>query len=232
MKFITIDHERCTLCGLCVKTCVRRILRKRGGRIICTDPNSCIICGHCKAVCPEDAPQVPAQRAGEFVPVPAKKDYPLPGNLLAFFRVRRSIRVYKKKPVEKSKIDQIIQASRFAPTAGNQQNLEYVVIHKPDKFVELRNMVMEILKSQADSVLRIIADRRKAGKPTLGKHILAEQYAVTWLDMYGQHKRGIDRLFYNAPTLIVSHCESPRVEYRMRLMPVWRQCRWFLWPRP
>ena len=205
MKAITIDHERCTLCGLCVKTCVRRILQKRVSKIICTEPDRCIFCGHCKAVCPVDAPQVASYRAEEFVPVPARENYPLPDDLLAFFRVRRSLRVYKKKPVERKKIEKIIQAGRFAPTGGNRQHIEYVVIQNPDKFIEIRNTAIKILKNQADEVAQTIADRRAAGKPTLEKHVLAERYVRTWQDMYSLHKKGVDRLFYNAPALIVCH---------------------------
>jgi len=207
MKTITIDHERCTLCGLCIKMCVRGILQARDGEIVCTDPNGCIFCGHCKAVCPEDAIQIPHSRAEEFLPVPAKESYPTPPNLLNFFRVRRSIRMYKAKPVEREKIEEIIQAGRFAPTGGNRQNLEYVVIHTPTKLAEVRNMAMEILKEQADAATREIAASPDNRTNVPGKTMVYDQYIKVWQEMYRLHQEGIDRLFYHAPVLIVSHFE-------------------------
>jgi nitroreductase/NAD-dependent dihydropyrimidine dehydrogenase PreA subunit len=200
MKAITIDPERCTLCGLCVKICVRRILQEQDGMIICTDPDGCIVCGHCKGVCPVDAPQVPSYRAREFAPVPVKEDYPMPDNLLTFFRARRSIRIYKAETVAREKIEKIIQAGRFAPTGGNRQNLEYVVISAPEKITEVRDMTMEILKDQADGVTQLIA-----GKHTAERSILREQYCKTWQDLYRLSKEGVDKLFYHAPVIIVSH---------------------------
>ncbi len=205
MKAITIDHDRCTLCGLCVTTCVRRILEEKDGKIVCTDPNGCIFCGHCKAVCPTDAPQMPYYRAEEFVPVPERECYPPPEDLLAFFRVRRSMRLYKPAPVEREKLERIIQAGRFAPTGGNRQHLEYVVIQTPDKMDEVRDRTMEVLVGQAEALTREIAERRAEGKAVPDGLLLAELYAGTWRELYRMHKDGIDKLFYHAPVVIVSH---------------------------
>jgi len=41
---------------------------------------------------------------------------------------RRSIRAYQKRPVEEEKINRILEAARWAPSAGNLQSVEYVVI--------------------------------------------------------------------------------------------------------
>lgn len=41
---------------------------------------------------------------------------------------RRSIRAYKKDPVEDDKLDRILNAARLAPTAANKQPLSLVVI--------------------------------------------------------------------------------------------------------
>ncbi len=41
---------------------------------------------------------------------------------------RRSIRAYKKDPVEDDKLDRILNAARLAPTAANKQPLSFIVI--------------------------------------------------------------------------------------------------------
>lgn len=46
---------------------------------------------------------------------------------------RRSIRVYKDQPVEKEKIDKLIDAARLAPTAGNRQKFKLIVVNYEEK---------------------------------------------------------------------------------------------------
>ena len=205
MKSVWIDPDRCTMCGLCTEVCVRRVLQDKDGTIAVTDPARCIFCGHCKAVCPEDAPQVPYLRAEEFVPAPSGGDIPDPDKLLAFMRSRRSVRIYKKTPVEREKIEKIIQAGRFAPTGGNRQHLEYVVINTPEKLAEIRDKSMEVLEAQADGIETAIIKHRDSGKTMPDSLLLASLYVDSWRELFRLHREGIDRLFYDAPALIISH---------------------------
>jgi len=41
---------------------------------------------------------------------------------------RRSIRLYEKKPVEKEKLNRILEAGRLAPSADNKQPWRFVVV--------------------------------------------------------------------------------------------------------
>jgi len=41
---------------------------------------------------------------------------------------RRSVRVYKKDPVPKELIKRVLEAGRFAPSAGNCQGWKFVVL--------------------------------------------------------------------------------------------------------
>jgi len=43
-------------------------------------------------------------------------------------RNRRSIRAYKPKPVEEEKIERVLEAARWTPSAGNLQSVEYTVV--------------------------------------------------------------------------------------------------------
>lgn len=43
-------------------------------------------------------------------------------------RNRRSIRSYQDRPVEDEKIEKILDAARWAPSAGNLQSMEYVIV--------------------------------------------------------------------------------------------------------
>jgi len=48
-------------------------------------------------------------------------------------RDRRSIRKYKEIPVEREKIDQVLDAARLAPSWKNQQCWRFLVLTAPDK---------------------------------------------------------------------------------------------------
>lgn len=60
-------------------------------------------------------------------------------------RNRRSIRRYKDRPVEEEKIQRILDAARWAPSAGNLQSIEYIVV----KDRETREKLSEISYGQA-----------------------------------------------------------------------------------
>ena len=49
-------------------------------------------------------------------------------NVFEAIKTRRSIRVYANKNISKQHIDQLIEAARWAPSAGNTQPLELVVV--------------------------------------------------------------------------------------------------------
>ncbi|MGB4587713.1 MAG: nitroreductase family protein [Clostridiaceae bacterium] len=50
---------------------------------------------------------------------------------------RRSIRKYKNQPVEKEKIDKLLKAAMQAPSAGNQQPWEFIVVQERENLVRL-----------------------------------------------------------------------------------------------
>lgn len=53
---------------------------------------------------------------------------------------RRSIRKYKDQPVEKEKIEKLLRAAMQAPSAGNQQPWEFIVIQDKDNLKKLSGL--------------------------------------------------------------------------------------------
>lgn len=51
---------------------------------------------------------------------------------------RRSIRVYRDQPVEKEKIDKLIEAAILAPTAANRQKFKLVIVDYEEKDLKKR----------------------------------------------------------------------------------------------
>ena len=55
-------------------------------------------------------------------------------------KTRRSVRVYKDKPIAKEALEEIVDAARFAPTARNVQPWEFIVITKPDTLKKIAEL--------------------------------------------------------------------------------------------
>jgi nitroreductase len=58
-------------------------------------------------------------------------------DIMEAIRSRRSIRSYQDRPVEKDKLNLILEAGRLAPSARNLQDWRFVVVQDEDKRQEL-----------------------------------------------------------------------------------------------
>jgi len=126
MGLLTVDKEKCTRCGCCADVCPTRIIDvdSEGPHVT---GNRCIACGHCVAVCPTAAlDNMKAPLAGQ---TPAGQLPVLDADTAArFLRSRRSVRSYKKDPVPRGKILQLLDIARLAPTGSNSQGVPRAAI--------------------------------------------------------------------------------------------------------
>jgi len=53
---------------------------------------------------------------------------------------RYSVRAYKSTPIEETKLKNILEAARMAPTAANYQPFRFIVIHTSGRETELRRI--------------------------------------------------------------------------------------------
>jgi len=149
MGFLIIDEDKCKKDGFCANDCPAAIIRfkdKNGyPEIIPGGEQSCLICGHCVAVCPHGAlnhTRLPLEACP-----PIEKDLAVSAEqAVQFLRSRRSIRRYKDKPVEKEKVRKLIEIARYAPTGGNRQLLEWMVVTDKEKMMETSALAVEWLR--------------------------------------------------------------------------------------
>lgn len=59
---------------------------------------------------------------------------------------RRSVRVYRDKPVEEHLVKRILEAGRYAPSAGNSQSWKYVVVQDKKLIQEMTDHVLMMAK--------------------------------------------------------------------------------------
>lgn len=111
----------------------------------------CLACHNCEAICPQEALSFPFYyqvdkgrwaydfdyaAPGQGIPNPLMLAKPVPlkeieSQLTEVEKViyrRRSVRVYKKDPVPREMIQRVLEAGRFAPSAGNCQGWKFVVV--------------------------------------------------------------------------------------------------------
>lgn len=179
MDMITVDPEKCTQCGACIKECPTLVLSmgKAGPEVVA--PQDCLVCGHCVAVCPHtaiDHRETPLARQINLTGF----SKPSAEEVARFLRSRRSIRSYLQKAVPREELLKLVDMARFAPTASNMQGVSYMIVDDRkilDKAVE---MVVERLET--DEMLR----RRFA------------HYAKAY------RETGVDVILRGAPSLVLA----------------------------
>ncbi len=148
MNIKGIDEEKCIACKACVEECRRFLFDNTANKVVFSDPdNSCKDCGHCIAICPEDA-IVRVDFGDTPVEISAipKGEATVPyDNMLNLMRKCRSIRHYKPDPVPREILDKVISAMRYAPTGSNARTEKYVIITNPDIQQKMSDNVIQSL---------------------------------------------------------------------------------------
>lgn len=194
---ITIDKTKCIKCGICATVCPSCIIEMSEDGPIAINEISCMSCGHCVAVCPKGALDNTRCPLEEQIPVPENNIDSK--SLLDFLRMRRSIRNFKPELVSNEKIEELLNAARYAPTAANSQGMYYIVVS--DK---------ELIRKIADATADWMQEEIDANSPR-------KRYFVKVLQVYRERK--IDIIARNANQLIfalarrlnetgISNCEQ------------------------
>ncbi len=145
MGIMQLDKDLCTSCGLCIQNCPFRAWEMGEDEYPKLKTEyECFSCYNCMVVCPVEAISIGEQYhvdSGFWVtdphPLPAKmplspKD--ADGNSTEWNTIesaiyeRRSVRNFKEDPVPESYIQRVLEAGRFAPSAGNCQPWKFTVI--------------------------------------------------------------------------------------------------------
>ena len=142
MYKIQIDETKCIGCGKCVKDCVAAALYLEAGKAKCRE--GCIECGHCFAVCPAGAVDMPGYDKTGCVKTTPMREIDSE-TLLQAIKSRRTVRQFQNIPVEKEKIDMILEAGRYAPTGANSQNVAFTIL--ADRQDEIERQCVKIFRA-------------------------------------------------------------------------------------
>ena len=202
-----VDLETCTGDGLCAAVCPEdalKIVDERAATVE-TRADSCIFCGQCVAVCPTESLKIPELPLEDFHRL-EKMPFGY-YQLLDFLKLRRSVRVFKDRPVERGVIEKILDAAATAPMGIPPHTTEMVVIDKREELdFLLRELVKDyelMVKGFSNPVARSLI-RLSVGKEDFGvlkNHIVDKARHAN--EEY--HRDGVDRYMYNAPALMIFH---------------------------
>jgi len=209
----TLDPDRCTACGLCVKDCASMVLAleptatgERRGRLGLAHPDWCNACGHCEAVCPAGAIRAPMPQP-EGAPKPGRAPAVEPEQLALLLRERRSVRVYKAEPVPRALLERVIEVARYTPTGTNSQNVHWLVL-EGEAVTALRDRAMAFYRrlfTLVDNPVGGLAVRLKAGAR---QHAQLRDYLPVVREAERRMAAGDDRMLYGAPAVVLVHAEA------------------------
>lgn len=191
MKLLEINEQTCTKDGRCAASCPAALIALSPGeypRPIAGADEWCIRCGHCVAVCPT-ASLTHREMPVEKCP-PLRKELLLSGEQCEqFLRARRSIRAYKKQPVPRETIRELIELARYAPTGRNSQCVEWLVLTDREELHRLSSLVADwmrwMLQNMAEYAVSMNMERALAG----------------W-------ESGRDVFLRQAPVLVIAHADK------------------------
>jgi nitroreductase/NAD-dependent dihydropyrimidine dehydrogenase PreA subunit len=185
MGLLKIAPEKCKRDGFCVRECPAVVIRMPKEAFPEIIPGGiCLECGHCVAACPHGA------LSHEKIPI--EKSPPILDELqineaqaLQFLRSRRSIRRFLASPIEPEKIRKIIEGARYAPTGGNTQTVEWLVLTDKSRIREIAALTVDWLR-------RLVKDPQViAARPYLSIAV------ASW-------DEGNDSVLRGAPALVIA----------------------------
>jgi len=213
-KEIKIDNALCKKCKICLEVCPNVILKTEN---TFTSVNSerielCFLCGQCMAACSEKAIHV--------LGLDYNKDFlDLPESVNSFndlIQSRRSIRAFKKIPVPKEILEQIVNAISFAPPSFPPLKTEIVVVQNKELIEQslphMINWYDNLIKRLKNPVVRYII-RRKAGSErfqTIQNH-LVPLFNIKLPSIINRTEDAITR---NAQAMILFHADRHSDNYR------------------
>jgi ferredoxin len=128
-----VNPETCLGDGICVEICPEDILEIADEKATTVESraDACIECGQCVAVCPTESMTMPKLPTEDFERLP-KRPFAFE-EFHDFLKTRRSVRVFKDRPVEREVIQKILDAAATAPMGFPPHSTEVVVIDGRDE---------------------------------------------------------------------------------------------------
>lgn len=201
---IQVDKLTCTACNICVEACPQNVY-ELDEFAVPAYPERCISCGHCVALCPEDAVEHGAYPESTIKALGARK-VPTAAALETLLRSRRSVRVFKDKPVPREVVEELVsRALSSYPSAHNLRPVRVLALANEKVIKKVRAATVEWYRTSArrleNPILRTIYGALAVKEDKLGAYALVDDMKR----MVEAYDAGRDDLFHDAPVILVLH---------------------------
>ena len=199
---ISIDYDLCTGCNRCVQVCGINFFEVPGKAPRTADPVTCCIrCGHCAAICPQDAVSHTGLQDIELAPLAQRPSFE---QLMTLLQSRRSRREFTEREVSRQDIEALLKAAGQAANGLNRRNVHYTVITDPDVLKDLSRRIgrqTAWLSRRLENPLWRVFFRLVWG----GQYRELEPLVALLKPMAEAARQGRDMVLYNAPCAILIH---------------------------
>ena len=201
-KLFKVDDNLCIACGACAKDCLMGIIEMNPKPVMPAEKEaSCMECQHCLAVCPKGALSILGKNPADSVP--NTKDKPTPDQMKNLVINRRSTRQYKKEPIDKTLIRDLLSTASYAPTGENGNSVCFTVVDEIATMDKLRALTY-------DAVIKAGEENRVPDDLTF-----LYDFAKLW------KSDGVDTMFRGAPHIVIASapndCSSPKEDTMIAL---------------
>jgi len=128
--------------------------------------------------------------------------------LIRFIRERRSHRHFKDKEVPREHLEKLIDVCRYAPTGGNVQDVEIVVVQNPEKRQKLSDLTVDFFMDMGKYAEEALAESAATGKEPPEDIEYLEILAHYRSRLGRARAAGYDAIFYKAPVVLIFHSHS------------------------
>ena len=228
MGVMQCNVELCTQCGLCIQNCPFKAWEAGDDKVPRLKKDyACFSCYNCMVACPTGAISIVEPYVVDKGSFYETADGPLPprmpldpkdaeGQPDAWTDVerhifeRRSVRNFKARPVPDHLIRRILEAGRYAPSAGNCQPWKFIVITDTQFIAAINEATHQIIETaytaymDEEGVKSLV--QRYAQDPKPGSYDPRLVFGG-----YGSIAKGAIPAFLNAPVLILIVCDERSV---------------------
>ena len=146
MAMISIDRTKCKKDGICAAECPFSLIGLTGEDGCPAAARLCIQCGHCVAVCPQNALSLATMNPDGFQPI-GNGSPPMLKKTGQLLTSRRSIRTYERQTIPRAHIEQLLDLCRWAPSAKNAQPVHWLILETPEAVQQVAGLVVAWLRT-------------------------------------------------------------------------------------
>ncbi|MCP4180802.1 MAG: 4Fe-4S dicluster domain-containing protein [bacterium] len=194
MSILSVDQNLCLKDNECAEVCPKNIIDVDNNGYPHLDNNKqveCIKCGHCVTICPVSALALDGMKPECCSNL--SDDWRVSSDVIdKFMKSRRSIRAYKKRKIEKEKLEKLIDIARYAPSGLNLQPVKWKIVNDREKLQQMVDLSIDWMKY-------VIKEKFPWAEA------LAMQKYVT------EYEKGKDPILKGAPAVVIAYGNKKEV---------------------